>query len=125
MRLQKLLMRCDSLFFLRGTAGELPRTMILTLYIFPASTRSNRVALSGYAAHSCAIIVPLLQILHCICLADPILPGFLPGHLAGDDPGYQQFPRFALGYVAGDAELFFCHEVRAGGQLLTAALKTA
>lgn len=64
-----------------------------------------------------------LKILHCICLADPILPGFLPGHLAGDDPGYQQFPRFALGYVAGDAELFFCHEVRAGGQLLAAAFE--
>ena len=96
MHLQKLLMRCDSLFFLRGAAGERPRTTILTLYIFPASTRSNRVALSGYAAHSCAIIVPPLQILHRVRLANLVLPGFLPGRLAGHRPGYQQFPRFAL-----------------------------
>lgn len=27
--------------------------------------------------------------------------------------------------MAGDAKLFFCHGVRAGGQLLTAALKAA
>lgn len=66
-----------------------------------------------------------LQILHRVRLANPVLPGFLSGHLAGHRPGQQQFSGFALGYVAGDVELFFCHGVRAGGQLLTAALEAA